>query len=76
MRKPYVDGRGFEGGGAGMREALLHLPIPADEVPPSGQAVQEVACRNLPSDTGQIFRSVTHGQKLWSYMLHALRFPL
>ena len=59
-----------------MREALLHLPIPADAIPPSGQAVQEVACRNLPSDTGQIFRSATHVEKLWSYMLHALHFPL
>lgn len=62
-----------------MREAMLHLPISPDEVPPSGQAVQEVARRNLPKNTGHIINA----QNLLSYhnsasgiMLHGSGFSL
>jgi hypothetical protein len=33
---------------------MLPLPVPSDEIPPSSQAVQEVARRNLPSVAGEI----------------------
>ena len=89
-KNPYVDGRGLEGGVASMREALLHLPIPADEVPPSGEALQEVACRNLPSDTGPVYYKCSKVLVIYTIsiaylsllcirdniMLHGLRFSI
>jgi hypothetical protein len=89
-KNPYVDGRGLEGAVASMREALLHLPIPADKVPPPGQALQEVACRNLPSDTGHIFYKFSKVLVIYTIsiaylsllcirdniMLHCLRFSI
>jgi hypothetical protein len=89
-KNPYVDGRGLKGGVVSMREALLHLPVTADEVPPSGQALQEIACRNLPSDTGHIFYrcskllvistiSIAYLSLLCirhNIMLHGLRFSI
>lgn len=88
-KNPYVDGCGLEGGVVSMREALLHLPVPADEVPPSSQALQEAACRNLPSDTGHIFYKCSKVLVIYTIyigylllcirdniMLHGLRFSI